>query len=209
MRKSSFEERFQYEMEIRHRVAKITLYIFWILVTLALFVSALQGELSFREFIVPIGFVAYGFISGFLSRHLSHIKGFGRDSDAKQLALSLTYLNHVKRQSWPIKLATLICPFIFTIVRYVLDINNLVVLLYAPIITFCLISMKDIIVEYRIKKGLFGNNQYEARAFIEFLVEHSENIDFSDGSGNVRRALNEVTSDLKSAAAPVSGGATI
>jgi hypothetical protein len=45
------------------------------------------------------------------------------------------------------------------------------------------------ILAYRIQKGLFGTNRTEARALIEFIIKHSEDIDFTDSNGKLRRVL--------------------
>ena len=52
-----------------------------------------------------------------------------------------------------------------------------------------LLIVKEVLIEYRIKKGIFGTNRTEARALIEFIIKNSEDIDFTDSNGNLRRAL--------------------
>ncbi|MCW5206390.1 hypothetical protein VU08_05610, partial [Desulfobulbus sp. F5] len=37
--------------------------------------------------------------------------------------------------------------------------------------------------------GLFGTNRTEARELIDFIIKNSENLDFTDSNGNLRRAL--------------------
>jgi hypothetical protein len=38
-------------------------------------------------------------------------------------------------------------------------------------------------------KGLFGTNRTEARELIDFIIKNSDNLDFTDSNGNLRRAL--------------------
>ena len=52
-----------------------------------------------------------------------------------------------------------------------------------------LLFLKEALLEYRIRNGYFGTNRSEARELIEFLVKNSDDIDFTDGSGKLRRAL--------------------
>jgi len=52
-----------------------------------------------------------------------------------------------------------------------------------------LLIIKEQLTEYRIRKGLFGTNRTETKALIEFIIKNSEDIDFTDSNGNLRRAL--------------------
>lgn len=61
-----------------------------------------------------------------------------------------------------------------------------------PVLLFLfvvLVLFKDQLFEFRIKKGLFGTNRAEARELIDFIIKNSDNLDFTDSNGNLRRAL--------------------
>ncbi|MDJ0509844.1 MAG: hypothetical protein QNJ64_11395 [Crocosphaera sp.] len=73
-----------------------------------------------------------------------------------------------------------------------LDINIyfiLGVLIYAS-----LLYLNTFLVNFRIKKGFYGGNEFEAREIINFIEENSETIDFSDGN-TPKKLFNE--EDLK------------
>ncbi len=52
-----------------------------------------------------------------------------------------------------------------------------------------LLIARELLAEYRIRKGLFGTNRTEARELIDFIIKNSDNLDFTDSNGNLRRAL--------------------
>jgi hypothetical protein len=51
------------------------------------------------------------------------------------------------------------------------------------------VILKEFLLTYRIQKGLFGTNRTEARELIDFIIKNSDNLDFTDSNGNLRRAL--------------------
>lgn len=66
---------------------------------------------------------------------------------------------------------------------------NLLLLPFALLVFLTLLIIKEQLLEYRIRKGIFGTNRTEAKALIEFLIKNSEDIDFTDSNGNIRRVL--------------------
>ncbi len=48
------------------------------------------------------------------------------------------------------------------------------------------IYINQTIFEYRARKGLYGNTDYEAREILGFIFENAEYIDFGDGNGAKR-----------------------
>jgi hypothetical protein len=59
------------------------------------------------------------------------------------------------------------------------SINNMAVMIMSAGIL--LVTLKEQIVSYRVKKGIFGQNESEAREIIRFILNNSDNIDFADG----------------------------
>lgn len=59
------------------------------------------------------------------------------------------------------------------------SINNGLLLFLA--ITFALIHLNQKILEFRIRKGFYGKNEYEAREMVSFLLNHSDKTDFTNG----------------------------
>ena len=57
-----------------------------------------------------------------------------------------------------------------------------------------LLYLNTFLVKFRIKKGFYGGNEFEAREIINFIEENSENIDFGDGD-SPKKLFNE--EDLK------------
>ena len=50
----------------------------------------------------------------------------------------------------------------------------------------CALYLNQTILEYRVKKGLYGANDYEAREIVEFIFANAEHVDFSSGDGAKR-----------------------
>ena len=63
-----------------------------------------------------------------------------------------------------------------------------------------LIALKELLIAYRIRKGLFGTNRTEARNLINFIVKNSSDIDFTDSDGKLRRVLLPEESNTRYAA---------
>lgn len=63
------------------------------------------------------------------------------------------------------------------------------------------ISLNQKMLEIRIKKGLYGNNQYEAQEIIAFIEEHSDKSDFtnSDGTKKLMPDLEKEVADENTA----------
>ncbi len=57
-----------------------------------------------------------------------------------------------------------------------------------------LLYLNTLLVNFRIKKGFYGGNEFEAREIINFIEENSDTIDFSDGD-SPKKLFNE--EDLK------------
>jgi len=58
-----------------------------------------------------------------------------------------------------------------------------------------LINLRDSLMRYRIRKGYFGDNEYESRILIQFVLDNQKSIDFTDG-GKGKKIISE--EDLKS-----------
>ncbi len=80
---------------------------------------------------------------------------------------------------------------IYYLFSHLLFQNNEVLLALSSIlfIYFFVLSTKGFLVEYRVQTGLFGTNRTEARELIDFIIKNSDNLDFTDSNGNLRRAL--------------------
>jgi hypothetical protein len=108
---------------------------------------------------------------------------------AKDLAISLTYLNHIKRGNALTKIALAIAAASSALahVRYP-DLSLLPIALVSTTV-LALVLLKEILVEYRVRHGYFGTTRAEARDLIAFIVANAKDIDFHDDSGTLRNAL--------------------
>lgn len=59
---------------------------------------------------------------------------------------------------------------------------NLYTLLFL-IILIGLLYVNQKVLRYRIAKGYYGTNEYEVREIIQFILDHSDKTDFTDGDG--------------------------
>ena len=63
----------------------------------------------------------------------------------------------------------------------IFEIKSIVIAFIALLFILLFINQKSL--EYRIKKGLYGSNEYEAREILSFIINHSDKSNFTDGSG--------------------------
>ncbi|MCI5163795.1 MAG: hypothetical protein D3917_17625 [Candidatus Electrothrix sp. AX5] len=108
---------------------------------------------------------------------------------AKEHALSQTYLRHSKRNNNKLKINLFICTGTFFGISWKFPQMNLSIISLMLLGLISLLIAKEQLLEYRIRKGLFGTNRTEARTLIEFIIKNSDDIDFTDSKGNLRRAL--------------------
>ncbi|MEL6776500.1 MAG: hypothetical protein AAFO06_04525 [Cyanobacteria bacterium J06597_16] len=73
--------------------------------------------------------------------------------------------------------------------------------LYILCSIFILFNLYGIVTKYRIIKGLFLSNEFEARELLKFIKDHSSDIDFTDGSGKSKPIIKQ--SDLEDIAIQV------
>ncbi len=108
---------------------------------------------------------------------------------AEELALSMTYFNHLKNGHASLKMALLLCSIALTSLGYFYSLDEVIRISLTPLLILALLIIKEVIIEYRIRNGLFGNNAHEAKDIIEFLVRNAQDIDFTDGKGKLRQVL--------------------
>lgn len=112
-----------------------------------------------------------------------------RTAAAKEMALSLTYLGKLKKRHSNIKLALLACAAALVVLSFRFPELDLLEFATVSIAALGLLVLKEAVVEYRIRNGLFGSTRSEARDLIDFLVKNSDDIDFTDSNGNLRKSL--------------------
>ncbi|WPD22765.1 MAG: hypothetical protein SD837_21585 [Candidatus Electrothrix scaldis] len=107
----------------------------------------------------------------------------------KKVALSLIFLRKTHYYNQHLKIFLVIFSGIFCFLSWQfaqVDLSSLSIVLLA---LSSLLIIREQLIAYRIRRGLFGTNRTEARALIEFIIKNSEDIDFTDSNGNLRRAL--------------------
>lgn len=104
----------------------------------------------------------------------------------KNDTLSLAFFAKKKMHSVPkfLFVCFVLCSMILSFLQRVTIIMPVLLFLFVV-----LVLIKDQLIEFRIKKGLFGTNRTEARELIDFIIKNSDNLDFTDSNGNLRRAL--------------------
>lgn len=104
--------------------------------------------------------------------------------------ISIIYISKLNKKIGKLK-EVILTISIYYLLSYLLTQNNktffgLFLILF--IFVFVL-RIKEFVVEYRVQTGLFGTNRTEARELIDFIIKNSDNLDFTDSNGNLRRAL--------------------
>lgn len=113
----------------------------------------------------------------------------GRAVAAREVAISISYLESVKKRSLRAKIGLLVCSALLLSASFAFPQLELLDAAVTSSGVLGLLFFKDALLEYRIRNGFFGTNRSEARDLIEYLASNSEDIDFTDGSGKLRRAL--------------------
>ena len=106
-----------------------------------------------------------------------------------EVAISLTYLGHLRRSSATPKIVLALAASTSAVahLRYP-DLSLLPIALVCTTI-LALISLKEMLVEFRVRRGYFGTTRSEAKDLIAFMIANAKDIDFHDDSGALRRAL--------------------
>lgn len=140
---------------------------------------------------------------------ISRLRASGRESAAKELAVSVSYLDSVKSRNLRAKVVLMLCSAVLLVIAFRFPDLQLIEPALVSSAVLGLLFLKEAVLEYRIRHGLFGTNRTEARDLIEFLVQNSEDIDFTDGGGKLRRVLfpEKAPSGGRDVRAP-QGGAT-
>ncbi|MCI5167497.1 MAG: hypothetical protein D3903_15745 [Candidatus Electrothrix sp. GM3_4] len=89
------------------------------------------------------------------------------------VALPLLYLHHLKKDHWKLQIILFLCTGIFFGLSWKFPQINLSILPFVLLAFLSLLIVKERLVEYRIRKGLFGTNRTEARTLIEFIIKNS------------------------------------
>ncbi len=106
----------------------------------------------------------------------------------KNTYISLIFFRSKKNDNQKIKYYLLYFAILFIIFQYTFEIFNYK-LFFLIFFLVSFLVIKEQLLEYRISKGLFGTNPTEARDLIDFIIKNSDNLDFTDSNGNLRRAL--------------------
>lgn len=64
-----------------------------------------------------------------------------------------------------------------------------VFIIFLVVIGLFFIHLDHKIIEYRINKGFYGKNEFEAIEIINFILNHSKKSDFDDGSGGIKKLM--------------------
>jgi hypothetical protein len=80
---------------------------------------------------------------------------------------------------------------------------NYGVVLFVVVLAGILYTNRELLV-YRIRKGYYGTTEEEARDIIEFILDHSDDTDFTDGSG-IKKLMPDPEVELQEEFVPVGG----
>lgn len=67
---------------------------------------------------------------------------------------------------------------------------NFLVMLFIVAMMGCL-HVNQKVLEYRVRQGLYGGNEYEAREILQFVLSHADKADFIDSNGKAKKLLPE------------------
>jgi uncharacterized membrane protein len=137
-------------------------------------------------FLVLIGGLIFLQVSLFIKSLFSDRKAKSREEGARNQStqpLIGLFLNRKARQSSVVYFFLLLSLFVswYLSVLKVIPVRIEVFLFISALIVANFVGQK--ILEYRIKKGLFGANEYEAREIINFILSNTNWSEFTSGRG--------------------------
>lgn len=77
---------------------------------------------------------------------------------------------------------------IYLLLPYLVKASINPLIIYILLSCAILVLTNQLVFDYRIRKGLYGRNQWEARQIISFILQNADNIDFTDG-GSLKRII--------------------
>jgi hypothetical protein len=105
----------------------------------------------------------------------------------EEVAVSIAYLNQLKQQTARARAYLIISTTLLFALTVASPVRPLYPLIFSiPLVLYVLLVTKEAVLQYRITLGLFGTDEYEARAMIAFLLENAQSTDFTDGTGKLK-----------------------
>jgi len=193
MKKSKEDENARKSVNFVIRIAWVIISLLPLAVITAILFTDKYDNLSILFFLIPLCVLLSIVLAVYTEQYTKHIVTYTvtklKITSAKELALSFSYLRNLKRTYLKLKLVLFTCATIFLSLTWKFPQINLFEISIILLVLIGLLASKEMILAYRIQKGLFGTNRTEARALIEFIIKHSEDIDFTDSNGKLRRVL--------------------
>lgn len=140
-----------------------------------------------------LGLMLRGYLSRFILRIQEQLQTIGApwssetsQQRAKEAPISVTYLNQVRERDVRARTILMISTVVLLVLTYAFDVAAISNAIFVPLVLYLLLLLRDVVLQYRITHGLFGSNEYEAHALIEFLLENADKTDFTDGTGKLK-----------------------
>ena len=105
------------------------------------------------------------------------------------LSIAAIYRTRVARDYSRV-MANLVIALVFSIVLSLFKITDWGIIQVSLFIPFILLFVDQTLLDYRILKNLYLNNERETRDLIEFIIKESSKIDFTD-NGQLKKILSE------------------
>lgn len=102
------------------------------------------------------------------------------NQENRNTIIGLMVIEKIKKH----RLMQLILIFSFFLLGLISHFNLADYNIYAAFFIFSMIliiQIDHILIDYRVKKGIYGNNEFESREIIDFILSHSDKDDFHDG----------------------------
>ena len=116
-------------------------------------------------------------------------KSIGMKGRSKEIAISVTYLNHLRRRNGATKATLALAGLLSAGAQIHYPDFQLLPIAIVCTVVLSLITLKEVLIEYRVREGFFGTTRSEAKELIAFMVNHAKDIDFHDDNGTLRQAL--------------------
>jgi hypothetical protein len=145
-----------------------------------------------RWIFFPMSMVVCVIIS-YLYKPAGYIKSLYKEltiGDSSNITLTVMYFNYLKFRYVRIFIYLLILSIIYSVITvYYINNQSIATVDLSAMILASLLLLRLDCIQKRILSGLFGTNAEEAKELIAFILAHSEDVDFTDGNGNLRKGF--------------------
>lgn len=178
--------------------ARVTFFLMagmWIglIASLAMTMFLSEPYMKYRKICYPIS-ILVAYVASILSRKPGSIstlyEAFEYEGNKIYPVVSVMYLNFLTHKYTRAALLLIVNSVVFSLSLFLIDIEKYIISTNFIILVYAMLVISRLkLVERRILSGVFGDNPDEAMELINFILAHSDKVDFTDNDGRPKRCF--------------------